>query len=372
LPKLPTELWCAISSLLEIEDAISANSVCKDWYTGLNDSVIWEGMLNRVLRGYPLHRISVPSILIQLKRLASTDLTTPSTSDRNLEVWTSSYKQIAVFTTYLLRVQGQLVDIVRSQTTNTFKSDVSEHLFDGQFLMTIENDAGGYLPLDLVVYLLNFSQHLVPQSTGFEEHYMFALANTSDFVNSALWKKINKRSTFAAYEEMALRVMEEYRKQSITAFDIHEGVNDEILQYLRSLKTLSFAKVTEDSEIQYHLQVVLNTIMADSAEVPNKLKTRTFDIDTEKLRNGAGRVFTCTITFETDYSLTWLAESFTDYMIQYAGLVVKHRELASFTENGFNDFFTCSPRDQSLPKSVLLPQQGAQRVMYYDSNLNDA
>jgi hypothetical protein len=73
---------------------------------------------------------------------------------------------------------------MRSQTTNTFENDVFEPLFDGQFLTTIEDDAGGYLPFEFVVYLLNFSQYLVPQSTWNEEHSMIAMANTSHFLTS--------------------------------------------------------------------------------------------------------------------------------------------------------------------------------------------
>jgi hypothetical protein len=34
------------------------------------------------------------------------------------------------------------------------------------------------------VYLLNFSQYLVPQSTWNEEHSMIAMANTSHFLTS--------------------------------------------------------------------------------------------------------------------------------------------------------------------------------------------
>ncbi|KAI8578709.1 hypothetical protein K450DRAFT_246131 [Umbelopsis ramanniana AG] len=261
---------------------------------------------------------------------------------------------------------------MRSQTANTFKDDASEPLFDGQFLTTIEDHAGGYLPFDLVVYLLKFSQYFVPQTTWGEEHSTFALANTSHFVTSALWNLFNKQSTFVAYEEMALEVMEYFRQESIPSVDIHKGVDEEILQYLRTLKTLSFASAPKDGDERYHIQVVLNTSIDDSAEVPNKLKTRSFDIDMEKLKNGAGKVFACTVVYETEYRLTWLVESFTDYMIQYTGLVVKHRKLPLFMDIGFMDFVIYSPRDQSLPRSVLLPQQGAQRVTDYDSNLNDS
>jgi hypothetical protein len=155
--------------------------------------------------------------------------------------------------------------------------------------------------------------------------------------------------------------MEKFRHHSIPSVDFHQGVNDETLQYLRSLKTLTFANAPEDGELTYDIQVILNNSMADSAEVSNKLKTRSFDIDTEKLKNRAGRVFDCEVTFETEYRLTWLSESFTDYMIQYVGLVVKHQKLPVFTENGFMDFVTCYRQDQGLPKFVLLPQQGARR-----------
>jgi hypothetical protein len=143
-------------------------------------------VLNRVLRGYPLHRISVPSILIQLKRPAiRTSRLFPALPIVTWKFGPAAIKQRAVFTTYLLRVQGQLVDIMRSNTTNIFKNDVSEQLFDGKFLTTIEDDASGYLPFDLVVYLLNFSQYVVPQSTWIgEESSMFSLANTSQFVTT--------------------------------------------------------------------------------------------------------------------------------------------------------------------------------------------
>jgi hypothetical protein len=54
------------------------------------------------------------------------------------------------------------------------------------------------------------------------------------------------------------------------------------------LKTLSFANTPEDGEEMYHTQVVLNTSMADPAEVPIKLKTRSFDIDTESSKMELG------------------------------------------------------------------------------------
>lgn len=63
-------------------------------------------------------------------------------------------------------------------------------------------------------------------------------------------------------------------------------------------------------------------------------------------------MFAFTILFGSEYRLIWLAESFTDFMIQYAGLVVKHLKLPIFIDNGFTDLVTCSPHDQTLPKSI--------------------
>lgn len=44
------------------------------------------------------------------------------------------------------------------QASPAFKNDSSAPLFSGALLMDIEDHAGGHLPFDLVVYLLNFAQ----------------------------------------------------------------------------------------------------------------------------------------------------------------------------------------------------------------------
>lgn len=127
----------------------------------------------------------------------------------------------------------------------------------------------------------------------------------------------------------------------------------------------------EDGDQIYHLQVLLDAGNSNSAEVPNKLKTKALDVNLEKLKNGFGRVFACSIFFETEYHLTWLSESFTHYLIQYTGLIVKHQKFPIFTHSGFWDFIAYSPHNQELPKSVLLPPQAIHRLTDYDSNLND-
>lgn len=195
---------------------------------------------------------------------------------------------------------------------------------------------------------------------------MFALATSSHFTRSWWsWIVVNARSTFTAYEDVVLRVMEEFRRNYITSVDIHEGVNDETLQYLRNMKTLTFATAPKDGDEIFHLKVLLDVSKCDQPEIPSYLKTRSFDIDMDKIKDGVGRVFSSTISFNTEYRLTWLAESFTDYMIQYAAMVAKHQKLPIFTEDGFWDFIKFSPRHQSLPASVLLPQQGTHTVTDY-------
>lgn len=126
-----------------------------------------------------------------------------------------------------------------SHATSAFKIGPSEPLFDGPILTEIEDAAGGNLPLDLVVYLLNFSQYLVPQTN--DQHSMFALACTTRFTRARSWAFLNTLSAFTEYEDMAMGIMEDFRQQSIPSYDIHEEVNDETLQYLRNAKSLTFA-----------------------------------------------------------------------------------------------------------------------------------
>jgi hypothetical protein len=136
---------------------------------------------------------------------------------------------------------------------------------------------------------------------------------------------------------------------------------------LRGLKTLVFSTAPENGELRYHLQVLLNVSKPETPRVAENLKTRSLDINMAKLRGGTGRVFASLIAFETMYELTWVAESFTDYLIQYAGLIVKYQRPPYFDWDGYDDFITHSARNQNLPSSILLQQTLA--VSEYDSNL---
>jgi hypothetical protein len=298
------------------------------------------------------------------------DFTKPGQTATNLEDWTQSYKQRAIFLTYVIKVQQELISIMRSRTTDLFTTGECEPLFNGRFLAEIEDQAGGYIPFDLVIYLVKFSHLMVPQCDLYGDYHMFALANTSYFTKPKRWKRNNSETTFAGYEDMALQVTESRRQRNVPFVDIHEAVNEETLEYLRGLKTLVFSTCPQDGELRCHLQVLLDVSKPETSGVAKNLNTRSLDINMAKLRGGTGRVFAARITFETDYHLAWVAESFTDYLIQYAGLIVKYQRPPYFDWDGFEDFATHSARNQNLPSSILLPQTLA--VSEYDSNLRNA
>ncbi|CAM0140038.1 unnamed protein product [Umbelopsis sp. WA50703] len=298
------------------------------------------------------------------------ELTKPGQNAASLEDWTHSYKQLTIFLAYVIKVQQELIDTMRSRTTAVFLPGESEPLFKGTYLAEIEDQAGGYIPFDLVIYLVKFSHLLVPQCPRFTENSVFSLACTSFFTNPYIWKSMNRKTTFMGYEKMALRVTEEIRQDNLLVADIHDAVNEETLEYLRGLKTLIFATAPEDGDIRYHLQVLLDVSKPETSGVAKTLKTRSLDINMAKLRDGAGRVFASQILDETDYQLTWLAESFTDYLIQYAGLVVKYQKLPNINDDEIEEFATYSARNENLPTSVLLPQSLA--ITEYDSNLGNS
>jgi hypothetical protein len=280
LRRLPTELWCNICTSLDLDDIISANRTCKTWYASLNDTHVWEVAMRRTLSGYPLERITVPSVLSRLKRPASMDFTKPRRrrTAANLKDWTHTYKQQAIFLTYVIKVQKELIGIMRSRTIGLFTTRESEPLFNGRYLADIEDQAGGYIPFDLVIYLVKFSHLLVPQCLPYVEHSMFALATTCYFTNPALWKSRNRETTFAGYEDMALRITEQLRQDNIPIVDIHEAVNEETLEYLRGLKTLVFSIGPKEKHLRYHLQVLLDVSKPETSGVAKTLKTRSLDI----------------------------------------------------------------------------------------------
>lgn len=134
-----------------------------EWHMyNLNDKLVWEVAIKRTLSGYPLERITVPSVLSQLERPASMDLTKPGQIAAILEDWTHSYKQRAIFLAYVIKVQQELIGIMRSRTKGVFTTGESGPLFSGTFLADIEDQAGGYIPFDLVIYLPKFSHLLIP------------------------------------------------------------------------------------------------------------------------------------------------------------------------------------------------------------------
>ncbi|KAJ2956842.1 hypothetical protein NQZ79_g7347 [Umbelopsis isabellina] len=259
---------------------------------------------------------------------------------------------------------------MRSRTKGVFTTGESGPLFSGTFLADIEDQAGGYIPFDLVIYLLKFSHLLIPSPFLLSEYSKLALVGTSYFTNPCIWKLMNRRTIFAAYENMALRVTEDLRRYNCPCADIHDGVNEETLGYLRGVKTLVFATAPEDGELIYHLLILLDVSIPETSGVAKNLKTRSLDVDMAKLRDGRGRVFASRIQFETDYHLTWLAKSFTDYLIQYACLIIKYNSLPYYTDDGFDDFTTYSARNKDLPSSVLLPQ--LLDISEYDSRLGNA
>ncbi|CAO3676072.1 unnamed protein product [Umbelopsis ramanniana] len=274
------------------------------------------------------------------------DFIKPGQIATNLEDWTQSYKQRAIFLTYVIKVQKELINIMRSRTTDLFTTGECEPLFNGRFLAEIEDQAGGYIPFDLVIYLVKFSHLMVPQCSRNEEYHMFALASTSYFTDPYPWKRNNSETTFAGYEDMALEVTEQLRQQNVPIVDIHEAVNEETLEYLRGLKTLVFSTAPQDGDLRYHLQVLLDVSKPETSGVAKNLNTRSLDINMAKLRGGTGR---------------------------YAGLIVKYQRLPNFdcaVFEDFEDFATHSARNQNLPISVLLPQSLA--VLEYDSNLRNA
>lgn len=112
------------------------------------------------------------------------------------------------------------------------------------------------------------------------------------------------------------------------------------MQYLRALKTITFSTGLQDGEQLYYLQGLVDTSKSASSQVPGKVKTNLLNVDTEQTKSGIGKVFFCLIFDDLNYHLTWMVESFTDYLIQYAGAVVKNQEVTAWHnyEIGWTDF----------------------------------
>lgn len=96
------------------------------------------------------------------------------------------------------------------------------------------------------------------------------------------------------------------------------------------------------------------------AQQPRLVDEETLHIDLQAMNNGIDKVFAYAVT-NTPYQLYPLAESFTDYLIQYIATTKTMDGPDSLavidSETGYNDLITALQKSQGLlPISVLLPQ----------------
>lgn len=83
---------------------------------------------------------------------------------------------------------------------------------------------------------------------------------------------------------------------------------------------------------------------------------RTLKMDVYNMVDGTGKVFFCDKRSITGFESRCIAESFTDYLVQYAATILEYGTHPLWGEVGGNDFMSQLPRDQSHREFVLMPQ----------------
>ncbi|KAI8575643.1 hypothetical protein K450DRAFT_260819 [Umbelopsis ramanniana AG] len=364
---LPLEIAQQIAELLTARDLINAGSSWSFFYASFSSEKIWQTAYTKLLDGYPIDQFVITDAVRNVKRLKFIQFDALEDSKFcHLEDWVQSWKQRCVFAVHILHVQGQMVSVAR-QKSEEFKPPRSTPLYDSAFIQSIEAEAGAPLPIDFVLYLLNFAHHL---TCGVDKNVpKMGLASGSTFTDESNWRRVIKLTQFRNKHEADHDFIQEERL---------EGLSEATIDFLNHTKIVCFS-LTEhryNNGLEY-LSLLVSTKSDLQDQLPPFVDKDTLHVDLQAMDKGIGKVFTggmwATDTFhfrppddmDDRYQLFPTAESFTDYWIQYIATIITIGKLPSLDMPGYNDLMTGLPRSPGIPMSVLLPQGKGWSVANY-------
>lgn len=345
--KLPLEIALQIAELLTAQDLLNAGSSWKFFYATFANEKIWETAYTKLLDGYPVDHFIITDAVRNVKRpkFVQFDALEDSTFCQ-LEDWVQSWKQRCVFAVHILQVQGQMVSAAH-QKSQWFKPPRSTPLYDSAFIQNIESEAEAPFPIDFVLFLMNFAHHLTFDID--KDQPRAALASGSTFADESKWRDVIESTQFCNYNDADPENIQEERL---------EGLSEATIDFLNQTKTVCFslAASVDDGVGHNFLSLLVSTKSDLQDQLPPLVDKETLRVDLQAMDKGIGKVFGNVTWAEATYQLFPIAESFTDYLIQYIATVITTGRVALYEENGYNDLMTALPRSQGLPVSVILPQ----------------
>jgi F-box-like len=337
------DLWMNITSYLQVQDVLNVSMACRAWYRQLAHQSLWEKVYTSILPGYPTdhfrtnHDISICA----RPEFVSLDGNGPVMLN---DWYKTSWKQRSVYLAHIIRVQSTVISTMR-QKTKTFLDIPSQPLHDVERINRFERTYGATFPIDFVIFAIYFAHHLRVDQFNRHEPSM-GLVSGECFENPHLWKYWADKFNFAALDlgHSEPIMMEGYGLLQDQAF--------------RNMMIFPFSQLTKCDELN-KAQFLGMSLSKDNSFPPMRPKDGRLPIlpDDSNLEDASGFVYRASFTAlqEKTYGLEALCESFTDYLIQYTGVVLEYGDVPQYGRVGFVDLMIGLPREHRPKVSILLP-----------------
>lgn len=334
-----SHVWLNIVRFLKPEDALNVSMVCRSWYMQFTDQALWEVVCKSILAGYNTEHFMVPYIIETIKRPSPLD----GSRVRVLENWTHSWKQRTVYLKHIMYIQSSAVATLRTRT-DIFMEVPTDPWCNMEKVNVLERYMAAPLPIDFVIFMAYYAQQLriVPDPHGLQ---FTTLASGGLFDDEELWLDfVEEEFNFAVFDQ-----------GGFTTGGTEFG---NIKDFFCQMTAIPFAQPAKYDFDRFSLNVYL-MLSKNLDHYPDILRQNSNAAYIEDLRsmiNGAGKVFFAHREFENWCDFRYVAESFTDYMIQYTGVVLEYGMIPPLYQFGSYDMLIPLPRDQSPRQSILLPQ----------------
>jgi len=357
LQKLPLEIGLQIAGCLTAQELVNASASCKFFYTCFANQTVWEAAYRELLNGYPADHFVITDAVKHAKRPNYVNFhSTQEPQVEWLDDWRTSWKQRTVFVLHVLDVQRQLVAIAQQQT-QVFKPALVAPLYDSNYISRMEEYVGAIFPIDFVLFLQNFAHYLTIEFDP--EFPKAALASGSIFENEHTWRQAIHTSHFTEFNAGDAEQQQLVRTQNLS---------NATLEYLDRMKSVCFSMprtINDFWEGKDYLSLVLDIDSSLQDQVPPVVNNELIYVDFASMEKGIGKVAHNHLFRDLGYQYCCIAESFTDYLIQYNAVIIKLGTLPDGNANGYSNLVSPLPRYPGLPKSILLPQHEGWNVANY-------
>ncbi|KAH8552968.1 hypothetical protein BGW37DRAFT_487889, partial [Umbelopsis sp. PMI_123] len=208
------------------------------------------------------------------------------------------------------------------------------------------------LPIDLVLFMFHFAHHLLVRQPEQDMEVVMPLASGAQFETKDKWRKLIDKLDIQHFHE----------KCEVDNATQMKNMSHTTENFFLQLRIAPFAQYTQ-YEYEFELndqRGVLSVMLSKNSllppDLPGHIANKVYQVNFENMENGAGKVFFALVNSYSELEMTYVSESFTDYLIQYTGVALEYGEVPRQGSYGVNDLVVPLPRDQKPRQSILLPQ----------------